>query len=176
MLLAAQSGAGGASFGVARMEGLYGPGNGAAAVLTLSEFACQAGLRAQFLADGTMMETARVPMRGVGQRLYLTLTRPDVRKIVSITVIVEGWTPKGRLQKAAAGAESPSARGQQRLMVPLKAESDTAATGELWAPGLSAVDAVELVSIQFRKGSKWSPAAGESCRVAPEGNMRIAER
>lgn len=176
LLLAAQSGAAGATFGVGGMAGLEGAGHASHPVATGMPNVCPVGLHARYMADGTTIKTARVRVRGIGQRLYLTLTRPDARKIAGATVVVEGWPPESRLQEARMGAAKHQVKqAQRKLAVALTAESDTTASGELWAPGLASVDAVELVSLQYRDGSKWSPAAGVSCRIAPDGTMLISQ-
>jgi hypothetical protein len=179
LLLAAQSGAGGANFGMAGIEGLNGAGHGENTVLNFQDMplnACSMALRAQHLADGTMLKTARDHVQGPGQRLHLILTRPDARKITSVTVKVSGWAPTGRVQQAAQADKDAGAQAGKQLVVAMQAESDTTAVGDLWAPGLTAVTSIELVSIGYTDGSKWAPAAGQSCRVEPDGIMPVAGR
>lgn len=163
-----------ASVHVAGTARLDGKAQSSKVVLNGPPNLCRSGLRARYLADGSTIRTARVHDGGIGQRLNLTLTRPDAGKIASATVVVEGWTPQGRLQQAVTREKPASGRAQRRLVVAMTAESATSASGDLWAPGLASVDAVELASIEYRDGSQWNPAPGESCRIAPDGTMLIA--
>lgn len=111
---------------------------------------------------------------GTGQRLHLTLKDPKGKAMVSASVVVEGWTPGGHAEEAAARRDGePAGHGQRNLTTPLTAEADGTAAGDLWAPGLTSVDWVELRSIAYADGSTWTPPSAQACRVAPDPFMLV---
>jgi hypothetical protein len=46
----------------------------------------------------------------------------------------------------------------------------------VWAPGLTAVVSIELMSVKYSDGSTWTPAQGKTCRVAPDPLMLVTQR
>lgn len=133
---------------------------------------CPVALQARHLADGNMVKTNGHP-KGPGQRLHLTLTSPDARTLVSATFNVRGWTAEAHVVQA--GAKQGPALAVRTLQAPLTAGTGRGASADLWAPGLTAVESVELVAAAYADGSTWTPAAGESCRITPDPLMLIAQ-
>jgi hypothetical protein len=62
------------------------------------------------------------------------------------------------------------------LAVPFTAGGDRTATADVWAPGLTAVVSIELMSVKYSDGSTWTPAQGKTCRVAPDPLMLVTQR
>lgn len=157
------------SYGVAGMEGLEKPMPAAVPA------ACPVGLRAQHLADGGMVETGSAAPHGIGQRLYLTLTGKPGLQVVSAKVLVRGWTPQGRLQQTLS-KQSGSGSGARSLTARFTAGEKNTATATIWAPGLSAVDSVEVLSVSYADGSTWTSGKYLACRVVPDPSMLIADK
>lgn len=133
---------------------------------------CPVGLAARHVADGNMVKTAPGHPHGLGQRLHLTLTSPDARILASATLNVRGWTAVGHLQQAAAKASPVQA--VRMVQVLLSAETGRNSSADLWVPGLTSVESVELLAVSYADRSTWAPAAGKSCRVTPDPLMLIA--
>lgn len=163
----------GASFGIAQMDETGADGHAATTPVPLRNL-CPVGLRAQHLADGNMVKTGNGHPKGPGQRLHLTLTSPDARTLVSATFNVRGWTA-ARAHMEQTGAAHGPALAVRTLQAPLTAGTGRSASADLWAPGLTAVESVELLAVSYADGSTWTPAAGNSCRITPDPLMLIAQ-
>jgi hypothetical protein len=133
---------------------------------------CPVSMKASHGSDWTMVRTGPSHPKGIGQRLHLTLKSPDQRTIASATVNVRGWTAKGRMEEAQSGSDTSSP--VRTLTVPFAADSDQSASADLWAPGLTSVTRVELVSVAFTDGTTWTPAQGKTCSVIPDPMMLVA--
>jgi len=180
--IAAQTGS--QSYGVAGMEGMpsaavgtivtTGP-NGQTTTHTFTvPNLCPVRIQASHLSDGSMIKTAKAHPKGIGQRLHLTLTSPDSRTIASAIINVRGWTAKGRAQQVSAGRNA--ALLVRTLTIAFTAGTGRNASADAWAPGLTSVTSVELVSVAFADGTTWTPANGKTCRVTPDPLMLITER
>ena len=60
--------------------------------------------------------------------------------------------------------------------VTLSAENDTEAAADLVLPGFTSVQSIELESITYQDGSIWNLGTGQSCQIAPDPLMLIADR
>lgn len=195
--LAAQN----ASYGVAGMENITTVGPDGRTIATTQAVKlpnpCPVSVEASHLSDGNIVRTGsgqfqigpgqvnppqgeRLPVdgtKGVGQRLHLKLKSPDERMIDRATVSLRGWTATGRTEQLGQlGPNKASTLKMQTLTVFLTPAADRAATVDVWAPGLTAVVSVELLSVKYSDGSKWTPAQGKTCRVTPEPLMLITQR
>jgi hypothetical protein len=145
---------------------------------------CPVSLRAQHLADGTLIQARSGHPRGMGQWLHLTLAGKRASPVAAATVTVHGFSGKGRLTQAAPAMNESSRKGlstgssdaAQDLTVRFSSTSGEAAAGDLWIPGMTAVQMIELHSVAYADGSVWRFSAPETCRVAPDPLMLIAGR
>lgn len=137
---------------------------------------CPVEMKAQHLSDGDLIKTANRHPRGIGQWLHLVFAKfngvADRPAATNATLAVRGWTAKPRIASAAASQDISHA--VRRIQVTLKPGPDGSVTADLWAQGLTAVDFVDLLSVSYADGSKWTPAAGNRCRVRPDPLMLIA--
>lgn len=145
-----------------------------AAVLAAVQSPCPITLRAEHLADGTMMEAGQAHPPGIGQSLRLAFTSPDARQIVRAQITVHGLTEKPRGMPVLSDSRQPP-DATRTLAVRLTAPGK-AATAEIWVPDMTAVQAVDLDSVTFTNGLSWRPAPGQSCRVKPDPLMLIQNR
>jgi hypothetical protein len=160
------------SAGVAGMEGVHT----LVAVPPPALNGCPVSMRAQHLSDGSLVKTGKAPHpAGIGQRLHLTFTNPDPKQIASASVMIHGMTPKGRVMQAAS-AQGGSSDATQSLSVTFSAGPDRSATANLWVPGMTAVQSIELESMMYSDGSTWKPADGIACHVTPDPLMLITSR
>jgi len=169
--VAAQTGA--QSYGVAGMENMGSGGQSPVQTATLPN-PCPVGVRASHLSDGGVVKTGTMHPKELGQRLHLTLTSPDSRSIASATVNVRGWTAKGRIEQT--GKDEGAALPVRTLTVPFTAGADRTASADVWAPGLTAVSSVELISVAFEDGTTWTQAQGKTCQVTPDPLMLVTNR
>lgn len=186
LAIAAQNG--GASFGVAGMEGMQsgavgtiittGP-NGQTTTRTFAiPNPCPISMQASYLPDGGMIKTGPAhpqdaQPKSVGQRLHLTLFSPDARTIVSAVVNVRGWTARSRMQRTSIGSKPGPT--MHTLSVSFAAGANHSASADLWAPGFTAVSSIELWSVAFSDGSSWEPVQGASCQVSPDPLMLVTK-
>jgi hypothetical protein len=141
---------------------------------------CPVSIQASHLSDGNVVRTGAVlpgadspKPKGVGQRLHLKLHSPDQRTIASATLNLRGWTAKGRTAKL--GSSDDASLGVRTLTVPFTLDSDRISSANIWAPGLTAVVSVEVLSVKYTDGSTWTPVQGHACRVAPDHLMLITQ-
>lgn len=62
------------------------------------------------------------------------------------------------------------------LDVTLSPENDGAVAADLVLPGFTSVKSIRLESITYEDGSTWSLGTGQSCQIAPDRLMLVADR
>ena len=136
---------------------------------------CPVTMRAQHLPDGNLLKSGSGHPKGMGQWLHLTFTSPETKQIASALLTVRGATPKGRVMKAEQG-QGGDANATQSLTVSFSAGPDRTATADLWVPGMTAVETIELRSVEYSDGSNWKLAGSTTCQVKPDPLMLITSR
>jgi hypothetical protein len=179
--LAAQASAGvsgvqGSTFGVAGVQGggcvSIGSASGPLSAPKCGQgvAACPAIFTARHLSDGSMIRTGRTHPKGIGQRLHVTLNVPHG---AIATLAVHGFSNKGRMTETDSGSSPDAVR---KVTVYLAPAPNGQAGGDLWAPGLTAVTSIDLVSLSYDDGSSWNAQDGHACRVTPDPMMLISGR
>jgi hypothetical protein len=132
--------------------------------------ACPAILRAQHLADGSMIRTARTHPKGIGQWLHITMYAPQgaIAKLA-----VHGFSNKARVTETNLGSSPDAVRTVTVYLAPTQ---NRQAEGAFWAPELTAVTSIDLVSLSYDDGSSWNAQDGHTCRVTPDPLMLISGR
>ncbi len=142
------------SFGVAGMEGMAGA-HKLVAVPAPAANRCPISMRAQHLSDGSLMKAGGARhAAGIGQRLHLTLGNPRGQKIASAGLAVHGYTPKGRLMQASP-MEGGGADATRSLTISFSAGEGDTVSADLWVPGMTAVQSIEVKSVTYADGSTW---------------------
>ena len=138
-------------------------------------FACPVVLHAGHIADGRMVKTDGVRPKGIGQWLSLSLMSLNQKEIQSATLSVRGVIPKGHVTDAgdSKGALGDAVRTFHLTFMPGPNETSVA---NLWVPGMSAVERIDLLAVIYGDGSTWRVAAGQSCHAAPDPFMLITSR
>lgn len=144
------------------------------AVLSRMPVGCPVSLRAQHLADGSLLQAGNSHPRGIGQRLHLTLADHRSSQIVTAKVTIHGMSNKGRITQAAASDGSSDA--VSTLNVQFSAASPGSVAGDVRVPGMTAVERIDLDSVAYADGSVWSFAGQQACHVTPDPLMLIAGR
>lgn len=139
---------------------------------------CPVSLRAQHLADGTMVQVGHGHPAGMGQWLHLTLANRGSSEIVSATVTIHGMSGKARITQATlgSGGNNGPADAEHTVTVQFSAASPGLATGNAWAPGMTAVQRIDLDSVVYADGTVSNFAGQQACRVTPDPLMLIAGR
>jgi hypothetical protein len=135
---------------------------------------CPAMLSASHLADGSMirtgMRTGRTHPKGIGQWLHITLNAP---KGAIATLAVHGFSNKARMTETNLGSSPDAVRTVTAYLSPAQ---NGQAAGNIWAPELTAVTSIDLVSLSYDDGTNWSAPSGHICRVTPDPLMLISGR
>jgi hypothetical protein len=108
-----------------------------------------------------------------GQRIFLTLTDSHPATIIAATVKVHGLTGKNHMLQTAV---DPGADGETTKIMEINfaASQKGGVTGDLYIPGFTAVNSLELLQVSYNDGRVWRIGAESVCRVTPDPNMLIA--
>lgn len=154
------------------------PGNAAPLRMTLAPFSavqgCPVSLRAQHLADGSMMQVNGGHSAGVGQWLHLMLDDHGSGTIAKMTVTIHGMSNKGRITQADLNGGSPDA--QRTMTVQFAASASSPVVSDVWVPGMTAVQRIDLDSVVYADGETENFTAQQACHVRPDPLMLIAGR
>lgn len=135
---------------------------------------CPAAFSARHLSDGSMIRTAnghgRTHPKGLGQWLHITL---HTSRGAVATLAVHGYSNKARMTETNMGGSPDAVRTVTAYLTPAP---NGEAGGELWAPELTAVSSIDLISLSYDDGSSWNAKDGQRCRVTPDPLMLISGR
>jgi hypothetical protein len=108
-----------------------------------------------------------------GQRIILTLSDAHSATIVAATVNVRGLTARNHMVQTAGDGKS-NGEASRTLSVTFAANGKGRVTGDLYIPGFTAVNSIELLQVSYNDGRVWRIGAGNVCRVKPDPMMLIA--
>jgi hypothetical protein len=131
---------------------------------------CPAMFTARHLSDGSMVRTGGTHPKGPGQSLHVTL---NVSQGAIATLAVRGFSNKGRMTETSLGSAPDAVR---TVTTYLAATPNGQAGGNVWAPDLTAVASIDLVSLKYDDGTSWSAPSGKTCHVTPDPMMLITAR
>lgn len=134
---------------------------------------CPVSLRAEHRSDGNLFKVGDGHPKGVGQWLHLTLVNPASREIARATVTVHGFSNKPRVTQTSPHQANGS-DAVQTLTVRFSAGPGKTASGDVWVPGMTAVQTIDLDEVTYMDGLVRRFAASESCRITPDPFMLIA--
>jgi hypothetical protein len=164
------------SFGVAGIEGMTAADQMAHLILPAhAAESCPVSMHAGHLADGSLVRTTSAYPHGIGQWLSFSLTGIDGKQIREAKIAVHGIRPNAHVTEALSTADSFGA-AVQTLNVKFSSGPHQTALAKLWVPGMSAVERIDLLSMNYDDGSSWKLAEGASCHVTPDPLMLITRR
>ena len=135
---------------------------------------CPVALNVSHLADGSIIRTGNgtgsAHPKGIGQWLHITVMTPTVS---TAQLLVRGFTDKPRVTQSA-GKNGPDA--ERTVTISFGDRPNGEAIGDVWAPGLTSVDSINLISLTYRDGTQWSAPSGHVCSVTPDKMMLISGR
>ncbi|MGA8085702.1 MAG: hypothetical protein WCA10_00250 [Terracidiphilus sp.] len=108
-----------------------------------------------------------------GQRIFLTLNDSHPAPIVAATVKVYGLTARNHMVQANGNA-NPNGDATKIIEVKFVASQKGGVTGDLYIPGFTAVNSIELLQVSYDDGRVWRIGGSSVCRVAPDPMMLIA--
>ena len=108
-----------------------------------------------------------------GQRIFLTLSDTHPASIVAATVKVHGLTAKTHMAQAAGNAHARN-DATKIIEVVFGADQNSEVTGDLYIPGFTAVNSVELLQVSYSDGRVWRIGSDSTCHVTPDPMMLIA--
>ncbi len=134
-------------------------------------------MEATHLADGSLVKTDIAHPRGIGQWLSLSITgsSDDKKRIVKAKFVVHGVRPNGHVTQALSSANGPD-NFVRTLTVPFSTDRNQDGHANLWVPGMSTVDRIDLALLDYGDGSTWKVADGQSCYVEPDPKMLVTSR
>jgi hypothetical protein len=141
---------------------------------------CPISLRAQHTADGELLKAgangprAAAP-KGQGQGLHLTITGPNRRQITQATITVRSLTSNGSPTPALSNQDSAPPTSKT-MEVRFTAGDKGTAFADIWVPGLTAVQAIDLKSVTYADGSTWKLTGSMTCRTVPDALMLVGNR
>lgn len=145
---------------------------------------CPVSLRAQQISSADMMQVRKGQPQNSGQRLHLTFTDRDSRKITAATVAVQGFTFTPRMMntgsadltahKLRPGEEPQKDSSLATRTIHIAFQGDTSVAADILVPGVSATQTIDLVALTYADGTEWKLAEGQSCRVTPDPMMLIS--
>jgi hypothetical protein len=111
---------------------------------------------------------------GVRQHLQLALSNSKPTAIESILITVHGWRAKGRTVPASS-ADLNDADALQTVDLKVNIGPHETTQTDMWVSGLTAVDSIDLVGVNYSDGSSWK-ASAQACRIVPDPEMLISHR
>jgi hypothetical protein len=144
------------------------------AAANLLASSCPVALRARQAPGGERMEVSGLPIKDPTQRLHLTVTNPQARRIIAVSVTVRGFANKARVIQTMAAQDTSDAA--KTMDVKFSSEPGRETSADLAVPGLSAVSVIELNSVTYSDGLIWKLATGSVCRSPIDGFMLIGNR
>ena len=137
--------------------------------------ACPVSVHAKQAGGGEMQRVDRAHPKGVGQGVHLILTNRDSRQIVGAKVTVRGLTAKNRVVNTLS-TQDDSSDAAKTLNLTFPAGSGNESSTDIWVPGLTAIQSIDLNSLAYADGSTWQLSAGMTCRTIPDAFMLVGGR
>jgi len=121
-----------------------------------------------------MLKVASRHRNEPGQMIQLSISDPaPTRQAVAAHLTVRGLTAKGRA--VPAGNQLPS-DAQRTVDVQLTSGPDRTLTAQMWVPGVTTVQTIDLASLTLADGTTWKLPPEAVCRTSPDGFMLIGTR
>jgi hypothetical protein len=140
-------------------------------VPTLSVMAdiCPVGLQAQRNGMPVIIATKGQPQEPA-QQLRLSWLNRRQTEIVAAAIVVHGFDAAPHVIPADGGSPSELSK-VYAIKVDISGGGN--AMSELTLRHFAAISAIDLRSIEYANGSRWSAPAGTSCRIAPSPLLLI---
>ena len=133
---------------------------------------CPVGLRAQRQGEGNVVIVDGSQRYVASPRVHLIFDNWQPNEIVAMTLTVHGYDAMGRI--SPVGGSEDSAELTKTVNLNLSVASGKKAATDVTLKPLVNVSLVDLESVEYADGTRWSASAGKTCHVAPELFMLVA--
>ena len=133
---------------------------------------CPVGLRAQRQGQNNMVVVDGTQRYVYSPRVHLMFDNWQSNAIVAMTVTVRGYDAKARISPVDRGSEG-SAELTKTVNLNLSLAGGQKANADVTLRPLASVSRVDLESVEYADGSRWSASAGKTCRVVPDLLMLV---
>lgn len=133
-------------------------------VLNIMGEGCPVGLQAQRRGSNEIVQTKDHSPAAVAQQLQLNWTNRLQKEIVAAAIVVHGFDASARIIPVGSHL-SPELK--KVVAVKLDIASVGHATTHLNLQHFATISSVEVKSIEYADGTRWSAPTEGSCRIAP---------
>jgi hypothetical protein len=134
---------------------------------------CPIGLRAQRQGQGNVVIVDGSQRYVPSARVRLLLDNWQSNAIVAMTVTVHGYDAKARVSPMDQGA-GDSAELTKTVNLNLSVAGGKKASADVTLHPLATVSRVDLESVEYVDGTRWSASAGKTCGVVPDLLMLVS--
>ena len=132
---------------------------------------CPVGLRAQRQGAGNVVVVDGSNRFVSSPRVHLQFDNWQPNTIVAVSVTVHGYDAKARI--TPVGSED-SSELRKTVELNLNVATGKTAGADLTLHPLATVSRVDLESVEYADGSRWSSSDGKTCHVVPDLFMLVA--
>ena len=133
---------------------------------------CPVGLRAQRQGQSNMVVVDGSQRYVYSPRVRLLFDNWLPNAIVAMTLTVRGYDAKARVSPVDRGAER-SSELTKTVNLNLSVAGRMKASADVTIRPLATVSRVDLESVEYADGTRWSASAGKTCRVVPDLLMLV---
>lgn len=133
---------------------------------------CPVGLRAQRQGQSNMVIVDGTQRYVYSPRVHLMFDNWQSNAIVAMTVTVRGYDAKARISPVDRVSEG-SSELTKAVNLNLSLAGGKRASADVSLQPLATVSRVDLESVEYADGSRWTASAGKSCRVVPDLLMLV---
>lgn len=136
---------------------------------------CPVGLRAQRQGLGNMVIVDGPNRYAASPRVRLMFDNWQASEIVAMTLTVHGYDAKARISPVGRDAEG-SSELTKTVDLKLSVDGGKKASTDLILRPLATVSRVDLESVEYADGTRWSASAGKMCHVVPDLFMLVGSK
>ena len=133
---------------------------------------CPVGLRAQRQGQSNMVVVDGIERYVYSPRVHLLFDNWQPNAIVAMTLTVYGYDAKARISPVGGGLEG-SSELTKTVNLNLSVAGGQKASADVTLRPLATVSRVDLESVEYADGSRWSASDGKTCRVVPDLFMLV---
>jgi hypothetical protein len=109
------------------------------------------------------------------QRIQFKLTNAKLGAIAAVRIRVNGWNGAAhRMPTVQVNERKVTGSKTMELKVSI-GPRETAET-DAWVHGLTSVNSIDLMSVEYADGSSWKAKSADACSVVPDPIMLISKR
>jgi hypothetical protein len=134
---------------------------------------CPVGFTAGHSNSLTQVRTRDAKPGTPSQSLNVAMANPTSRDIVSAQITLHGLSQHYRLTPLTADTASTGDLSKQ-VTLDLSVDAGKRADTDFRVSGFTSIQRVDLDSLTYSDGTKWTAPAHHSCSIVPNGLMLVA--